>query len=109
MTTDIRVRIDEEERSLDAADANWVHRHLEHHVIGGQGHRVQVRVHTAHVNVVLATSNCQGMGGCRPPNREEQAILDQWHRFHLSEPNADLSKLWPFLMCLRSQLGLRAA
>lgn len=109
MTIDIRVRIDEEERSLDAADAEWVHRRLQRHDVSGLGHRIQVRVHTEHVNVILVTSNCQSAGGGRAPSSEETEILDLWRRFRLGERAADLFKLWPFLMCLRSSLGLRAA
>lgn len=109
MTIDIRVRIDEEERSLDSTDPNWVHRRL-----GGgcapNGHRVQVLVHTEHVYVRLTTSNCPSSGVARSPTREEHDVLELWQRFRLGNPGANLLQhLWPFLMCLRSHLGLKAA
>lgn len=109
MTIDIRVRIDEDERSLDSVDADWIHRHLTGQGRADRDHRVQVHIHTEHVHVLLTTSNCRSSGSGRVPTREEKEVFDLWARFRLDEPGANLQKLWPFLNCLRSELGLRAA
>ncbi len=109
MTIDIRVRIDGDERVLDSVDPNWIHRHLSAARKAGTSSCVQVSIHTSHVNVLLATSNCPTSGGFRLPNHEEEAVLDLWRKFHLGGPGADLDQLWPFLVRLRHLLGLRAA
>ena len=109
MAIDIRVRIDEDERSLDSVDANWIHQHFAGPRATSRDHRVQVHIRTEHVFVLLTTYNCQSSGCGRAATREERQVLDLWSRFRLGEPGADLHKIWPFLRCLRNDLGLGSA
>ena len=106
---DVFVRIGGDERPICTADVQWVHQTIHAHQRAGRTPCVQVRIETSGVNVLLATHACPQGGGCRPPNRAESEVISMWSRFGLSDSQANLMRVWPFLQSLRSWLGLRAA
>ncbi len=103
--TEILVRIAGVERTLETADAQWVHQTIH---AANDPVCMQVRIEMPGIQLHLATPGCSGGGGGRRPNPEEQEVIDLWNHFGLSESGTNPEKLWPFLQRLRNYLGLRA-
>lgn len=107
--SDIRVRINGQERGLREADAQWVHQMMAGTARHMSGHCVEVSVRGDDVNLRFATCACAGGGGSRTPNDHESELCYMWRRFRLDERVPQPAAICDFLNALRRHFGLRAA
>jgi len=107
--SDIRVRINGQERGLREADAQWVHQVMAPAPRHMGGHCVEVNVRGDDVNLRFATCACASGGGFRTPNAHEAELCELWRRFRLDERMPLPTAICDFLNALRRHFGLRAA
>lgn len=94
----ITIKINSEERTLDAASEPWIAQTITGLRREGQIVCVQVWIHEPPLNIRLATPTCAGMGGGgRMPNEHERTVLDLWNRLHLNSPDFSPGNVIAFL------------
>lgn len=107
--TDIRVRINGQERGLSEADAQWVHQSMAVAPRHMDGHCVEVSVRGDDLRLRFATCACGSGGGFRTPNEHEAELCELWRRCRLGERGPSATAVCDFLNALRRHFGLRAA
>lgn len=80
----ITIKINQEERQLDAVDAQWINQQINRRRRDGQVVCVRIRVRTDRLQLMLSTPTCGEAGGGRPPRPEEKRILDLWNELGLN-------------------------
>ena len=82
----IRVKIGDDERSLDDASAGWITQQIERRRRDGIAVCVVIRIKTTDLDMRLATPECsRNGGGGRLPNANERVILELWRKHGLNE------------------------
>jgi hypothetical protein len=98
MSTAIRVRIGNEERTIEEADESWINQQINRRRAAGELVCVTVRVELEGINVVLRTPSCPSTGGGgRPPTPRERDIFELWERRGLNDPAFTGGNLVAFL------------
>ena len=101
----ISIRIGGETRSFADASENWITEQLNRRGQDAQNVCVEVVVNTSGLNLRLATPGCGGNGGGRrPPNANENEVIDLWTKRGLSASSFTGGNLIAFLKQLRRWL-----
>jgi hypothetical protein len=81
----MRIKINENEREVRDADANWINEQINRRRREGVVVCVRVSIESNNVNLLLSTPACTtGRGIARPLSLEEQRILALWEQHHLN-------------------------
>lgn len=92
------VRIGNDERALDGADAQWVTEQLNRRRQVGEAVCVRVTICTGNIDFTLASGDCpMGGGMSRPLTADEEKALESWKRFGLDGSGFPAGKLVAFL------------
>ncbi len=94
---EIRVRIGTSERNLYSADESWINQQINCRRQDMQRVCVRVFIKDNFLNMELSTPGCDGGGGGRPPNSQEERIFDLWNRLGLNRPEFSGGNLIAFL------------
>lgn len=93
------ISIGDSQRNLEDADAQWVAEQINRRRRDGESICVRVTINKQNLNLALSSADCPpGAGGGRRPNREEQAVLDEWSRRGL---NGSISNPGPLIAFLQ--------
>lgn len=97
----IRIRIANEERQIETADANWINQQINRHRADGHSVCVRVIIHGNGLDMVLSTPSCGAGGGGRPPTIQEKYIFDLWEKHGLNNADFNGGNLVSFLNQLK--------
>lgn len=98
----IKIRIADEERQIDTADAQWINQQINRRRADGQSVCVRVIIHEDGLDMVLSTPNCgTGGSGGRPPTTREKHVFDLWDTRGLNSTDFNGGNLIAFLNQLR--------
>ena len=101
----ITVKVGEEERAISEVTAQWVNDQLHRRRADGVPVCVRVILKTDCLNMVLATPECQGMGGGgRAPNEKERQLLELWDHRGLNDRAFSSGNVIAFLKQLQRAL-----
>jgi hypothetical protein len=107
--SDVRIRINGQERGLREADTQWVNQAMGLTSRHADGACVVVHVRANDVSLRFAACACAGGGGFRAPNAHEDEICEIWKRCRVGDRAPSPTALCDFLNALRRHFGLRAA
>lgn len=98
----IKIRISDEERQLETADAQWINQQINRRRADGQLVCVRVIIHVDGLDMALSTPNCgTGGSGGRPPTVQEKSVFDLWDKRGLNDADFNGGNLIAFLNQLR--------
>lgn len=98
----IVVKIGDEERRYEHADAHWVTQQITRRRADGLTPCIRVTIKTGSLNMVLSTPSCASTaGGGRLPTLQETAIFDLWQQGGLNDPAFTPGSIVAFLQHLR--------
>jgi hypothetical protein len=103
----VRVKIDESERDLDNADAQWVNEQVRgYERTHGTLPCLRVTVDEDHAHITLISANCArsgggGGGGAPQWSRPEAEVLELWKRLHLDSSDWTQGNLVAFIQQAR--------
>lgn len=98
----IFIKIGDEERRYDLADAQWITQQIARRRADGLTPCVRVTINMGGMNMVLTTPGCaSGGGGGRPPTRQEKAIFDLWQKRGLNDLDFAPGNIIAFLQQMR--------
>jgi len=94
----IRIQIGIDERTIDAAEPNWINQQINRRRSLQEPICVRVKIKIGDVNLMLSTPNCQCFGGDGSPlNSKENQIVELWNRLRLNENDFSGGNLVAFL------------
>ena len=100
----IRVRIDTADYDLKDVTESWINEQVNRRRDDKVPVCIQVIIRSSNINIVLATPGCSGGGGDRPPNAQENAILQLWNQMHLNKDGFTGGNIIAFLKRVQSYI-----
>jgi hypothetical protein len=96
------IRIGDEERRYDPADAQWIAQQIARRRTDGVTPCVRVTINTGDMNIALTTPGCASSGrGGRIPTPQENVIFDLWQQRGLNDPDFAPGNIIAFLQQMR--------
>jgi len=100
----IQVRIDTADYDLKDVTESWINEQINRRRADSVPVCIQVIIRTSNINIALSTPGCGGGNGGRPPNEQEEAILDLWSHMHLNKENFTGGNMIAFLERVQSYI-----
>ncbi len=100
----IRVRIGTADYDLNEVTESWINEQVNRRRADNVPVCIQVIIRTSSLNVMLSTPGCGGGGGNRPPNAQENAILQLWDQMHLNNEDFAGGNMIAFLKRVQSYI-----
>jgi hypothetical protein len=98
----VNVQIGTEERALSDANESWIIDQIVRRQRDGASICIVVRIRIAGADLRLVTPGCgSSSGGGRPPNPQEQEIIQLWTERKLNSPEFTAGNVVAFLKQLR--------
>ena len=93
----IKVRIGDFEKELSDVREAWINEQISRRRRERQSICAQVTIDKPPLHMVLSTPGCGGSGAWRPPNSQEQRILELWGKHRLNRTEFTGGNLIAFL------------
>lgn len=100
----IRVRIDTADYDLKDVTESWINEQINRRRDDNVPVCIQVIIQTSNINIVLSTPGCGGGGGGRPPNSQENVILQLWGKMRLNKDDFAGGNMVAFLKRVQSYI-----
>ena len=98
----IKIRIADEERQIDTADAQWINQQINRRREEGHPVCVRVIIHEGELDMVLSSANCEtNGGGGRLPRPQEKKVFDLWDQRGLNSTSFTGGNLVAFLQQIK--------
>jgi hypothetical protein len=98
----IKIKIAEDERSLNEVDAQWINQQINRRKEEGLSVCVRITIKNRNIDMVLSTPNCIIEGAiARSPNPQEKEIINLWNERGLDKQGFTSGNLIAFISQLQ--------